>query len=199
MGQGSVHHGDRKTRHLLQPFPAALGRVHLGSHASGSRLGGRSQQLHTDSTEAGCISKVKQHFFVPGVPEQTPELGVRAVTAHRAGHGHRECPSFRRLQQAEHDPRGMCGSSRKPGPHVGGAFLPTDPGSEGHCSLEQALSCGVQMASYTRAISGTGFRILRVHEEVSSWTRSALIFSHDKLVALIALNHTTSLASSRPA
>ena len=41
-----------------------------------------------------------------GVPEQTPELGFRSLPAHGPGHGHREHPPLRWLQQTEHHTRG---------------------------------------------------------------------------------------------
>lgn len=65
------------------------------------------QVTHVGSTLSR--SKLLVFFFTnfslcwaSGVPEQTPELGVRSVPAHRPGHGHREHPAFCWLQQAEH-------------------------------------------------------------------------------------------------
>lgn len=59
------------------------------------------------------LYKITRRFPVSGIPEQTPELGVGAVAAHGAGHGHREHPSVCQLQQAEHHPWGTCASGER--------------------------------------------------------------------------------------
>lgn len=68
---------------------------------------------------AGCLPAAQRHASAPrrrgpvaGVPEQAPELGVRPVAAHGAGPGYGGRPALRRLQQAEHQPRGTCAAVR---------------------------------------------------------------------------------------
>ena len=63
---------------------------------------------HTCCTRLAFTFKITRRFPISGIPEQTPELGVGAVAAHGAGHGHREHPSVCQLQQAEHHPWGTC-------------------------------------------------------------------------------------------
>lgn len=56
-----------------------------------------------------CLTGNACHVFIfivgicfAGVPEQASDLGVGPVPAHGAGHGHREHPALRWLQQTEH-------------------------------------------------------------------------------------------------